>query len=207
MSLSRISVPLAALAIALGATGANALTLNNAAVTGPTNTIWKTADNVNYSLFLSSPNPGDYLNPNGGSVSVGIPNGTSRVLLTGEGFRTTDTLNSDPFYNLTLNFDTGQTLTGVYTVLTNSFSAGSSIVSGGRTFSLIEFSFTRNLADVVQPNIALPGGNGNDYNGNFRISSVAGAVPEPASWALMIGGFGMVGVAARRRARVTVTYA
>ncbi len=31
-----------------------------------------------------------------------------------------------------------------------------------------------------------------------------GAVPEPAAWALMIGGFGMIGVAARRR-RTVVT--
>ncbi len=30
-------------------------------------------------------------------------------------------------------------------------------------------------------------------------SFALGAVPEPATWALMIGGFGMVGVAARRR--------
>jgi len=28
---------------------------------------------------------------------------------------------------------------------------------------------------------------------------VDGAVPEPASWMLMIAGFGLVGVAARRR--------
>ena len=32
----------------------------------------------------------------------------------------------------------------------------------------------------------------------------AGSVPEPASWALMIGGFGLVGAAARRQ-RQTVT--
>ena len=29
------------------------------------------------------------------------------------------------------------------------------------------------------------------------------AVPEPATWAMMIGGFGLVGVALRRRAAVT----
>jgi hypothetical protein len=36
---------------------------------------------------------------------------------------------------------------------------------------------------------------------NFRGASfnlTSGAVPEPASWALMIGGFGMIGYAARR---------
>lgn len=33
------------------------------------------------------------------------------------------------------------------------------------------------------------------------------AVPEPASWAMMIGGFGLIGAALRRRERVTVRYA
>ena len=43
-------------------------------------------------------------------------------------------------------------------------------------------------------------------NASFS-ASLAGAVPEPASWALMLGGFGLMGVALRRRQRVTVTYA
>lgn len=33
------------------------------------------------------------------------------------------------------------------------------------------------------------------------------AVPEPAAWAMMVGGFGMLGAAARRRSRATVAYA
>ena len=33
------------------------------------------------------------------------------------------------------------------------------------------------------------------------------AVPEPATWAMMVGGFGLLGAAARRRPRATVTYA
>jgi hypothetical protein len=33
------------------------------------------------------------------------------------------------------------------------------------------------------------------------------AVPEPATWAMMIGGFGLAGMAARRRRVATVTYA
>lgn len=42
------------------------------------------------------------------------------------------------------------------------------------------------------------------FVGNLGVEGVtgitAGAVPEPASWALMIGGFGLVGAAMRRRA-------
>lgn len=36
--------------------------------------------------------------------------------------------------------------------------------------------------------------------------SPASAVPEPATWAMMIGGFGIVGMAMRRRRRMTVSY-
>jgi hypothetical protein len=38
-------------------------------------------------------------------------------------------------------------------------------------------------------------------------SGAAAAVPEPASWAMMIGGFGMVGGALRRRQRIAVSLA
>jgi PEP-CTERM motif len=44
--------------------------------------------------------------------------------------------------------------------------------------------------------------------GNLVIASVAipGGVPEPANWALMLAGFGVVGAALRRRARVAVAF-
>jgi PEP-CTERM motif len=50
------------------------------------------------------------------------------------------------------------------------------------------------------------------YDTALSASEVAGltppgAVPEPAAWALMIAGFGLVGSALRRKARVQVTYA
>ncbi len=53
---------------------------------------------------------------------------------------------------------------------------------------------------------------GNRLNVNFRASSpgdyirvltAAPAVPEPATWAMMIGGFGLVGGAMRRRRKAT----
>jgi choice-of-anchor A domain-containing protein len=40
------------------------------------------------------------------------------------------------------------------------------------------------------------------YAGNLLDAPVQGAVPEPATWAMMIAGFGIVGAALRRRAAV-----
>ena len=205
---SRFSLPLAAFALVSAASGASALTLINAAVTGPTGTIWTTANTGNYTLFLQTPGLGDFLNPNNESISLNVADtGITRALLAGEGFTPGTTADSDPFYNLTLTFNGGQTLTGKYTPTTNTFLGGTSIASGSKTYSLIEFSYRRFLGDAVQANVATPGGDGNDYVGNFRIEGVAvtGAVPEPATWGLMIVGFGMVGAAARRRNRTSVT--
>ena len=45
-------------------------------------------------------------------------------------------------------------------------------------------------------------------NNAFEVDNIAiAAVPEPATWAMMIGGFGLIGAAARRRARATIAYA
>ena len=41
--------------------------------------------------------------------------------------------------------------------------------------------------------------------GTYR--GVAAAVPEPATWAMMLCGFGLVGAASRQRSRTSVTYA
>jgi hypothetical protein len=39
---------------------------------------------------------------------------------------------------------------------------------------------------------------------NFEFGELAAAVPEPASWAMMIAGFGLAGAAARRRDRAAI---
>jgi hypothetical protein len=61
-------------------------------------------------------------------------------------------------------------------------------------------SFARALSVQFSPNA----------NGTGIDNVALGAVPEPATWAMMIGGFGMVGGAmrsARRKQKVTVSYA
>lgn len=50
----------------------------------------------------------------------------------------------------------------------------------------------------------------NDYlfldNFTYKAVGAAAAVPEPASWAMMIGGFGMIGATLRSRRRTSVVF-
>jgi hypothetical protein len=41
----------------------------------------------------------------------------------------------------------------------------------------------------------------------IRVGPAVAAVPEPATWAMMLGGFGLIGAASRRRVRTSVTFA
>jgi hypothetical protein len=41
--------------------------------------------------------------------------------------------------------------------------------------------------------------NGASYGGTLNVGSTASPAPEPASWAMMVGGFGLLGAAMRRR--------
>lgn len=59
--------------------------------------------------------------------------------------------------------------------------------------------------DVTGLLITTDDGAGVAYD-NFSFD-LAGAVPEPSTWAMLIAGFGLVGVSARRRNRSRVTYA
>lgn len=96
-------------------------------------------------------------------------------------------------------------LTGAQTLLND----GAFINDGGFTYDrdsdLFWYSeFGGNLY-TIDPNNGyartLVGIGFGDLTGLGYMSSVAGVVPEPASWALMIGGFGLVGGAARVRRR------
>jgi choice-of-anchor A domain-containing protein len=49
--------------------------------------------------------------------------------------------------------------------------------------------------------------NWSPFNGWDRLDQNSGAVPEPASWAMMIAGFGLVGTAMRRRNKLAASFA
>lgn len=195
---------LAAVAVATLTGSANAVTLIGAAVTGPTGTVWDTTQNSFYTLFLQAPGLGDFINPNDEAISANVADGANRFLLAGDGFPIGTNGDSDALYNLALTFDNGLVLTGQYTPTTNTFLGGPSQIVDGVRYTLNEFSYRRFLGDSVSRFTATPGDDGNDYTGNFRFTSAA--VPEPATWAMMLGGFGLVGLATRRRTRTAVTY-
>lgn len=204
MKMTYVAATLAGLVLA---GQANAASLISAAVTGPTGTIWDTTQNGFYTLFLQAPGLGDYINGSDPSINDPVDDGINRYLLAGEGFLPGTNGDSDTIYNLTLQFDDGAVLTGSYTPTTNTFLGGSPVTVGGTTYSLVEFSWRRFLGDAVQAYEPTPGGDGNDYIGNIRFDTAAAVVPEPASWAMMIGGFGAVGGAMRRRTKVRVAIA
>jgi len=198
-----ISLAIAAASLSM-AGGAHAASLISAAVTGPTGTVWNTTPGDGYyGLFLQANNgPGSpVINPNDTAINVPVIN-SQGYLVTGEGFPTssdapgTTAPNSDPFYNLTLNFSNGASLTGTYTPTGNIFNGGTSALLDGVLYTLSDFSWTRDRGNTVQAFTATPGGDPNDYHGNFQLTA---AVPEPATWAMMLAGFGMLGFALRRR--------
>jgi hypothetical protein len=47
----------------------------------------------------------------------------------------------------------------------------------------------------------------NDDEASARFSAALSAVPEPANWAMLLVGFGLMGATIRRRTRITVRYA
>jgi hypothetical protein len=71
----------------------------------------------------------------------------------------------------------------------------------------VEFRFLEELAVLAGEQTLVVKGNsqlGGYYDGTLSYA----AVPEPATWAMMIAGFGLTGAAMRRRkTRVAVTYA
>jgi hypothetical protein len=103
---------------------------------------------------------------------------------------------------------------------TELFNGGTSFLlapSGGGTSSAVVNSYQNSLGtsftfDAVQSNFTVdslgaPSLYVDRASLDYVLANPLAAVPEPATWAMMIVGFGLVGAGMRRRARVTITYA
>ncbi|QGN54632.1 PEPxxWA-CTERM sorting domain-containing protein [Novosphingobium sp. Gsoil 351] len=181
---------------------ASAATLLSASVTGPTGTVWDTVGgNSFYNVFLQRnglSNP--VINPTDSSLTPTSANSGDEFLIYGDGYPVGTFPPSDAIYTLTLGFEGGAALLATYASgQPNAFLSTNSALIDGLTYSISDFSWNRTRANPVSEFSAVPGGDLNDYNGNFRLSAVTAAVPEPATWAMMLAGFGILGGALRRR--------
>jgi hypothetical protein len=68
------------------------------------------------------------------------------------------------------------------------------------------FDFIGAGHDTIRLTATVPG-NGGVFFDDVSVTGPTGAVPEPAAWALMIGGFGMAGAVLRRRRTMVVAAA
>lgn len=80
--------------------------------------------------------------------------------------------------------------------------------SGGSFTSFLPFSSTAgafqagtNTLTFTVRNFAYPAGGSNPTGLRVEVAGTAAVVPEPATWAMLVVGFGLVGAATRRRVR------
>ena len=187
------------------ATNANAAPLISAAVTGPSGTVWNTkSSDTFYTLFLVRPF-GNVINPTDNFTFSPTNLGSNNYTTAGDGFPNTlgSTANSDPSYLLTLNFADGATISGQY--LGSTFTGGTSARAGNLIYKLTGFGWDRSPADNVSQFRAVSGNNPADYTGQFAFSITD--VPEPATWAMLMLGFGAIGGAMRYRRRTATKLA
>ena len=113
----------------------------------------------------------------------------------------------DSLFNINASTDGINSL--VLTGYLNNMAVTSSTVTtqGVYGFGFPQLSGLTGAFDRVSFNFSTTGSS-NAFD-NLTVTSVAatGAVPEPATWAMMIAGFGLVGYAMRRRAKPVVTFA
>jgi Bacterial pre-peptidase C-terminal domain/PEP-CTERM motif len=92
------------------------------------------------------------------------------------------------------------------TILAQSDDGGTTAGAGGSFHpydSFIQYTFANAGTYFIQvgnfPNQPQSGGSGYDLQVSVAQHALGGAVPEPATWAMMLAGFGLVGAAMRRR--------
>jgi hypothetical protein len=135
--------------------------------------------------------------------------GNFATVLTGGSY----SISFGPTYLLSLVIGSLDTYNG----LTLSYEDGSSqLYSGGQIINDLTFPSGNQISGETNGVVAyrvisgprLTGATFTSSANSFEFDNIAtGAVPEPATWAMMIGGLGLVGGFARRRARITVAYA
>ncbi len=116
--------------------------------------------------------------------------------------------------------DGGNSSTHGFASLASLPAGATAVLNNGTSGNIVDFFYKQGAGSVYYSSIPLDfylaggGSNGASFRDIYTPNVVAQAValaapvPEPATWALMLGGFGILGGALRRRRQtVTVTYA
>lgn len=238
LSTALVASAIAAAAPAYSATTYTSLAAFNAATTGvTTNNFEGAAPETSTSLFASPSStyaqPGFTMQQSAGNAFLSDPAGLSRFYYYDWG--TGDVINTPYGQTMTITFNTAVTafaldlgvfygapfpyppgtIPGAATTLYGSAvsigtAQGSFLVNTATTRNFTFFGVT---SDTAFTSFTITGAGStlgaSTVFDNIRFgSAVSAAVPEPATWAMMIGGFGMVGGAMRyRRRKTTVSFA
>jgi hypothetical protein len=125
--------------------------------------------------------------------------------------------NRAPF-NGDLDISVVNLLTGTSTLFSFNRATGPGTTDKNENFTIPSTNMNQQLAagtyslmvTGLAENVGTGGNERGTYDGSLTFSAVNSAVPEPATWAMMLGGFGLVGGAmrsARRRRGGKVAYA
>lgn len=199
----------AATAMTLVSTNANAAAnLVSATVTGSNgSTVWNTNSKTGFDTVFLQQSGSSILNGWGQAINDPTQPGVNSFVIAGDGEPICAPGSSNPLYTMTLRFADGATISSMYNSWSNSMSNATSMTVGATTYTFTGFSWEDTGRNFVSDHIALPGDNTNDHLGQFSFTAVNGAVPEPATWAMMLAGFGMIGLGLRSRPKVTTSVA
>ncbi|WP_242139819.1 MULTISPECIES: PEPxxWA-CTERM sorting domain-containing protein [unclassified Sphingomonas] len=207
---TKILTSVAATAIAMVSTNAYAAAnLTNVSIQGLGSPYsWNTAMGSMDTVFIQQP-LGNIFNPNSEAINDPTSAGLNSFTINGEGLPVDSVLEAAQNYLITLTFADDATVSGIYNTLAPSDTfKGTTFDTGTTVYELTGFAWNRTLSDNVSAKQAVSGGSKADYAGQFSFTAVESAVPEPATWLMMLAGFGMVGAGLRsRKVRTSVTYA
>ena len=151
----------------------------------------------------------DFTTPDGG-VTTGLYSGIVDITISGTGFSFGPELN-DAFYIYSmgpayqgsyyyqLSFGTAPLVPLDPSQNATNFLVG--VVPAYNPDHQYSFQLNTGALTPVQLHFGVSDGNFSDNGGSFEVT-VSQAVPEPATWAMMIAGFGLVGAGMRRRKAV-----
>ncbi|GGE14175.1 hypothetical protein GCM10011529_20740 [Polymorphobacter glacialis] len=142
---------------------------------------------------------------NVGGQAAAIPGNSTPYLAVGSGTASIDFTNDvrsfsfdystvDSYNTLTINYADG----GFEAI------SGDDILSGGQANGSTSGSFIINGDGRLIAGLALTSNSPAFEVDNLAFSDTLASVPEPAAWALLTVGFGLVGATMRRRSRTTV---